>query len=179
MKLESEKKFLLHSLPNEKLSLGKKIKQYYLDVVGKGRIIRLRRQDDQGFLTVKGARQKNDLGRGIISRLEFENHIDDVLFNELVEGCTCFVEKVRYVVCFGGWFFEVDVFRGELEGLYMVEIELGDDSGDPRPNRFPNELPEWMKECGVIDVSTDERFSNVHLATLNQSQLQELLAEYL
>ena len=178
MKLESEKKFLLRSLPDEKLSLGKKIKQYYLDVVGKGRIIRLRWQDGQGFLTVKGARQKNDLARGIISRLEFENYIDDVLFNELVEDCDCFVEKARYEIGSNGWMWEVDVFAGELNGLYLVEVEIYKGIGlDRMPEK--HEFPEWIRECGAINVSTDERFNNAHLATLKQAQLQELLAEYL
>lgn len=59
------------------------------------------------------------------------------------------VEKVRYLVPYGGFVWEVDEYFGENEGLFTAEIEL-----DGEEVSFS--VPPWLGP----EVSADRRYSN-------------------
>lgn len=81
-------------------------------------VVRVRIYGDEAFLTVKG-RNHGD------TRLELEYHIpmeDAQKMLPLCEGKV--LEKVRYIVPYHGFTWEVDVFEGHRRGLVTAEIEL-------------------------------------------------------
>lgn len=125
---EIERKFLVKSLP---LNLNdfplEHIIQGY-DNDGK----RLRKKGDEHSETIK-------IGGGRV-RLESSVEITENQFNSLwpkTEGRR--IEKTRYKISHGADTIELDVYRGDLEGLYLVEIEF--DTFESSEKFSP---PEWF-----------------------------------
>ncbi len=115
---EIEKKFLLADNGWQGLAEGKAYCQGYLNSE-KGRTVRVRIIGEQGFLTIKGP---SDNG----ARLEFEYQIPVSDALEMLSRLCLkpLIEKTRYCIPFAGFIWEVDVFKGENEGLLLAEIEL-------------------------------------------------------
>jgi CYTH domain-containing protein len=67
----------------------------------------------------------------------------------------CAVEKTRFVFKYHDQVFELDVFKGHLKGLAIMEIELEDKDDTV-------ELPPFIDV--VKEVTKDKRFSNFALA---------------
>lgn len=65
------------------------------------------------------------------------------------------VEKTRFVFKYRDQVFELDVFKGPLKGLVILEIEL-------KKKNQPVELPPFLKV--VKEVTKDKRFNNFSLA---------------
>ncbi len=151
MALEIERKFLVDAkkIPAQILQGGEKISQGYL-CTEPARTVRVRIKGERGFLTIKSANV------GIV-RQEFEYKIplDDA--QELLKMCTPNVlEKVRYKVEHAGHIWEVDVFKGRLDGLVLAEVEL-------TCAEEIVELPSWIER----EVSNDARYFNSNLTILN------------
>ena len=147
MGVEIERKFLVKG-NGWKASAGEGVscKQGYLDS-GQGTTVRVRIMDEQAFLTIKGATTG-------ITRSEFEYEIPVPDAAELVELCgDAIVEKRRYFIKHSSKLWELDVFSGANTGLVMAEIEL-------ESEEEPFVLPEWVG----MDVSSDPRYRNAHLA---------------
>jgi CYTH domain-containing protein len=125
---------------------GTPIRQGYL-VRHPERSVRVRRQGDRGYLTVKGA--------GTVSRAEFEYPIPpedaDQLIDTLCEPGT--VTKTRHRVPVGDLVWEVDEFHGRLAGLVLAEVELGDPDA-------PVDLPPWVGR----EVTGDPAYTNAVLS---------------
>ena len=112
--------------------------------------VRVRRDSDRAWLTVKGPR----IGLG---RAEFEYEIPpgdaDEMLRSVCEGPQ--IEKIRYCVPFAGLIWEVDVYQGDLTGVVLAEVEL------EREDQ-PILKPDWIG----LEVSRDPRFKKVALLTL-------------
>jgi adenylate cyclase len=143
MAVEIERKFLLtNDSWREIAEKGTRMSQGYLSRQ-RGRTVRVRVAGEQAWLTIKGESQG-------ISRAEFEYAIPVAEAEQLLELCEpSVIDKTRYAVPFGGHVWEVDVFHGENEGLFVAEIELADEN-----ESF--EKPTWVGE----DVSEDRRYAN-------------------
>lgn len=113
------------------------------------RTVRIRIQDDQGILTVKGIGDATGA-----SRFEWEKDVD-VAEARLLMGLTEDhpIEKRRYRVFVGAHWWDVDVFLGANETLILAEIEL---------TRIEEEFerPDWIGE----EVTGDHRFYNSYLS---------------
>ena len=147
--MEIERKFLVTSSIFKKEAFRKlNIKQGYLnsDPV---RSVRIRIQDESGFITIKG--KSNESG---LSRFEWEKEIPLEEANSLLDLCeTSLIEKTRYLVKFDGHLFEVDQFFGENEGLSLAEIELKSED-----ENFSK--PDWLGR----EVTGDRRYYNSYLS---------------
>ena len=146
--LEIERKFLVRGDDYKRLATShSRIKQGYI-CSGHGRTVRVRRRDDQAFLTIKGPSMD-----GGLSRYEFEKEITldeaDHLFLLCEPGI---IDKTRYLVPSGPHTFEVDEFYGDNDGLVMAEVELSS------PDE-PYEKPAFIG----CEVTGDRRFYNSHL----------------
>ena len=100
------------------------------------------------FRTVK-------LGRGV-ARIEIEEETSREIFEALwalTEGKR--VSKLRYVVEEGGLTWEIDAFLDRE--LFLAEVELPDAEIVP-------ELPAWLAEVVVRDVTDEETYVNLNLA---------------
>jgi CYTH domain-containing protein len=71
------------------------------------------------------------------------------------------VEKTRFVFKYNDQTFELDVFKGPLKGLAIMEIELEDMDDEV-------ELPPFLKI--VKEVTEDKRFTNFSLADKKLNQ---------
>ena len=141
---EIERKYLITGEFKSKAIKSLQIKQGYLSSIPE-RTVRVRIQDNQGFLTIKGSNKKNS-----ISRFEWEKEITKEEANELIQLCEVgIIDKIRYIVPFGNKIIEVDEFYGENEGLILAEIELDDENENI-------EKPNWLGK----EVTDDPRYYN-------------------
>ena len=130
--MEIERKFLVKEQlweAIEKPSPSRIVQAYLVNSAEK--TVRIRIKGTKGFLTIKGPTQG-------ISRSEFEYEIPLKDAEELISTfAEKVIEKFRYEISFKNHLWEVDVFTGKLEGLYLAEIELNSED-----EHF--ELPEWV-----------------------------------
>ncbi len=108
--------------------------------------VRVRIKGDKGFLTIKGKSEG-------ITRTEFEYAIPVNEAQELIDRFTdkC-IRKFRYEINHKGHTWEVDEFKGNLEGLILAELEL-------TREEEAYEKPDWV----TTDVSTDPNYYNAVL----------------
>ncbi|MAV06766.1 MAG: hypothetical protein CMA29_02610, partial [Euryarchaeota archaeon] len=126
--------------------------------------IRIRLDNEDAILCIKG--KSNG-----ISRIEFEWELQNYRLVEelLVESNWPMVEKRRWkIMAEDGYLWELDQFLGLNEGLWLTEIELGDENDEFL-------CPSWVGE----EVSHDRRFSSKRLAKtpyieFNEDQLRPL-----
>ena len=145
--MEIERKFLLDAPPVD-LSGYKALalKQGYISTTP---TIRLRRQDDEYILTVKG--------EGIMAKEEFELPMTAAQFEALwpkTENAA--ISKTRYLVPLeNGLTAELDAYHDALEGFFTVEVEFSDVEA---ANAFAP--PAWFGQ----EVTADVRYSNASLS---------------
>lgn len=145
MNQEQERKWLVDSLPKN-LGEGDFIRQLHV-VVTKGRDVRLRKREKPGGATTRTLTIKKGTGE---SREEYDTEITPEQYRNL-DGGVAAVEKRRHETQIGNHTAEIDVYKGDLEGLVVAEVE--------DPEGF--EPPEWFGQ----EVTEDERFKNKWLAT--------------
>ena len=146
---EIERKFLVKSLPeNLKQYPSKEIIQGYLAITEDGTEVRLRQKGKKYFQTVKSGSGK--------TRFESEIEITAEQFNSLWEATKGKrVEKTRYEIPHENGVIELDVYRGDLDGLLSAEMEF---SSEEDSNKFI--APKWFNE----EVTDDKRYKNQNLA---------------
>lgn len=148
MPLEIERKFLVTGDFEKFAASQEEIIQGYLCSVPE-RTVRIRVKGEKAFITIKGI--GNSTG---VSRYEWEKEIAVSEAKELLKLCEPgIIDKVRHYVHYKGHTFEVDVFRGDNEGLVIAELELSEES-----ESF--EKPEWLGE----EVTGDKRYYNALLS---------------
>ena len=146
MGYEIERKFLVDQSRWSPPSDGVPYRQGYLSQDLK-RVVRIRLAGEKGYLTIKGVTTG-------ISRREFEYEIPVCEARDMLDHM-CHrpqIEKMRYLIPYQGFTWEVDEFSGENEGLIVAEIELQSESD-------PFSKPEWVGQ----EVSEDPRYYNVNL----------------
>lgn len=130
MAREIERKFLLRNDGwRQNAAPPRRLTQGYFDTGANGCTLRVRDDDGQGRLTIKG--RPNGFARS-----EFEYAIPAADVAEMIkEFCASrVVEKLRYLVEFGGFEWEIDEYLGLNAGLFTAEIELpSEDTEFPRP----------------------------------------------
>ena len=119
MSLEIERKFLVSGDYKSLSTSHSHIVQGYI-CSDRGRTVRVRLRDEQGFLTIKGPSLD-----GGLSRYEFEKTITRDEAISLMHLCEPgVIDKIRWLVPIGAHTYEVDEFFGENEGLVVAEVEL-------------------------------------------------------
>lgn len=150
--VEIERKFLVAQVPGDlEANPSYELEQGYIAITNEGVEVRVRhREGAQALLTIKSG--------GGQERLEEEIEIDDRRFRALwplTDGRR--IRKRRYLIPIGdGLHIELDVYRGELDGLRTAEIEF--DSADAARAFTP---PSWFGP----EVTDDPRYKNKRLAT--------------
>lgn len=144
--MEIERKFLVRSLPDLRMCRRKEIEQFYISTVPE---IRARRAGANCFLTIKR-------GSGLV-REEYEIPLSLNEFNALRSKMVGkVVQKVRYYLDMSsGLVIELDVFKGELTPLSLVEVEFK--SEEDAKAFIP---PDWFG----VDVTDNEAYKNKNLA---------------
>ena len=137
MKLEIERKFLVKKNAFKDQTLRSHyIVQGYLSKDPE-RTVRVRIIDKEGWLTIKG--KSNAQGT---SRSEWEKAIPlEDAKQLLVLAIDVPIEKIRHIVPFENFTFEVDEFLTHNKNLLLAEIELpSEDTSFPRPDWLGDEV---------------------------------------
>ncbi len=166
-KLEKERKFLV-KFPKSWSSLSemfdnlvdvKRISQTYLTSL-KGEQAARVRKTVQGLTgdtdTVYHFNQKEPVEPGV--HKEKEKEISKAIYEKLLTKANedkVPIEKTRFVFEYHDQLFELDVFKGALKGMAVLEIELEDINDKV-------EIPSFLKV--IKEVTEDKRFSNFNLA---------------
>lgn len=145
--MEIERKYLIHKLPDdlEKYS-HKKIQQAYLCT---NPVVRIRRQDQDYFLTYKGG--------GLMVREEYNLPLNQEAYEHLLEKADGIIlSKTRYLLPLTDILtIELDVFDAPYEGLWLAEVEF---PTEEEANAFVP--PEWFGE----DVTFSSAYHNSTLS---------------
>ena len=162
MGVEIERRFLLDAARFDRavgrgaVASRRFFHQAYLSATGPSAIrVRVATDSDGGTtarLTVKSA--GSGMTRG---EFEYDIPVQDAL--DMMESVRVgrIIQKERVVVEFEGFLFELDRFAGELDGLYVGEIEIpSEDTEIPRPD--------WLGP----EITGDKRFSNAALALADE-----------
>lgn len=147
MAKEIERKFLVNKDLIYNAVLGEtshKIKQGYLSD-DKDHVVRIRINDEKAYLTIKSA----NIG---LTRDEFEYEIPIEDGEAILSTINQVLYKERYNIFYHGYTWEVDFFKGDLEGLILAEIELSSETEE-------FDLPKWVSK----EVSTDKDYYNSNL----------------
>ena len=143
--MEIERKFLIpkENLPDNLAAYPcHRIEQGYLCT---SPVVRIRRQDDDYFLTYKS--------KGLMSREEYNLPLTAEAYEHLrpkTDGIL--ITKDRYVIPEkDGLFIELDVFHGQYEGVLLAEVEFPTEEA---ANTYT--APEWFGE----DVTYSTKYHN-------------------
>jgi CYTH domain-containing protein len=166
--LEKERKFLV-KFPTSWSALSdifdelvdiKRISQTYLKADGDEQAARVRKTEEGltgDTKTVYHFNRKKPVDTGVHE--EEEHEITKAQYKKYLEKANpdkVAVEKTRFVFCYDNQTFELDVFKGALKGLAIMEIELEDMDDEVKLPPFLNIIKE---------VTKDKRFTNFHLAS--------------
>ncbi len=159
--LENELSFLVRELPDLDRTARKEIEQFYLS--SGPAPLRLRRIADAFELTKKLDVDPADMSR----KEELTIPLNEEEFSKLRPLAVRGLAKTRhYLPLAGGLQAEIDVFRGGLEGLVMVEVEFPDEAS--RQTFAP---PPWFGR----DVSQEAWSANSWLAGKALSDVKKFL----
>ena len=145
--MEIERKYLVKALPeNLEGYEQKRISQGYLCT---NPVIRIRRSNDEYFLTYKG--------KGLMAREEHEFPLSAEAFEHLlpkIDGIL--IDKIRYLIPLDETHAaELDVFQGTLVPLRLVEVEF---ASVEEAEHFV--APEWFGD----DVTNSGEYHNSNLS---------------
>ena len=148
--MEIEKKFIPTNLPEDLDSYKHyKIEQAYLNTAP---VVRIRKQDDDYFLTYKGS--------GMMAREEYNLYLNKESYNHLLTKADGnIITKTRFLIpIHDGLTAELDIFEGKFAGMLLVEVEF--ESVEQANSFVP---PEWFGD----DVTNDKRYHNSYLSKLS------------
>jgi CYTH domain-containing protein len=146
--MEIERRFKIVSPIPKEVILNKEM---FPIMQGYGKKIRVRKKGEKNFMTVKE-------GKGLV-RKEWEIEIPEWVFKKIWEGTEGKrLEKDRYVIPYTPHTLELDIYKGVLAPLVILECEF---QNEKDAKDFV--LPEWARDA--IEVTSDDRYSNRSLAT--------------
>ena len=114
--MEIERKFLVSELPDSYETLPfHQIEQAYLCTEP---VVRIRRQDDEYFLTYKG--------KGLLAREEYNLPLNEEAYRHLIQKADgIIISKKRYLIPLTDRLtIELDIFEGDLAPLKLAEVEF-------------------------------------------------------
>ena len=143
--MEIERKFTIKELPDLSAYPAKKLVQGYLNTEP---VIRIRREDEEYYLTYKG--------KGLLVREEHNLPLNQESFEHLLPKADGIViSKTRYCIPYEKYTIELDVFENELVPLIMAEVEF---KSEEEAHAFIP--PEWFAK----DVTNDKRYHNSNMS---------------
>jgi CYTH domain-containing protein len=146
--VEIEKKFVINGVPDFLLFPYVRISQGYIPSGNNLLTLRIRQLDGKYFFALK-------VGGGI-SKYEVEPEIPPGMFVELKKLIKwSMVEKIRFLIPYGKYVIEFDVFGGNLAGLVFAEVEF--ESIDEAQAFSP---PDWFGK----EVTDNKQYTNIALS---------------
>ncbi|OQA44211.1 MAG: Uridine kinase [Parcubacteria group bacterium ADurb.Bin305] len=160
--LEIERKFLIKALPVDLDKYPKEeIAQGYLAISEDGNEIRLRKTNDQHFLTIKSQ------GADIRKNIEITPEQFKALWPQIINNG---INKTRYLIPYQSKTIYLDFYKEGLEGLITAEVKF---SNEEEMKNF--ELPDWFSE----EISYNPNYKNRNLSAKGLPQeYQEYLNKF-
>lgn len=160
--MEIERKFKLQRLPEH-------LEQFQALIIEQGYlctkpVVRIRKSNNDYILTYKSKFLESETQESVaIQNNEVELPLTKESYEHLREKAdNHIIQKTRYLIPLGDSLTaELDLFSGQLEGLYFVEVEFPDLQS---ASQFIP--PEWFGE----DVSLDKRYRNSYLSRLDSAK---------
>ena len=147
---EIERKFLIDKIKFldtfYPIQESEEIIQGYLNLDPE-RTVRIRLAGLRGYLTVKGKSSENGL-----SRFEWETEITQYHAEQMLKLCVGVIAKTRCSVWIAGKTWEIDLFKGDNQGLVVAEVELTSETESIT-------LPHWITK----EVTGDPKYYNSNL----------------
>ena len=144
--MEIERKYLVTNPPEAYTDYPfRQIEQGYLCT---DPVVRIRRDNDSYYLTYKS--------KGLLSRQEYNLPLTIESYGHLLKKADGIVlTKRRYLIPYGSYTIELDIFEGDLAPLVLAEIEFPDEA-------FAKayQAPSWLKE----DVTYSSEYHNSTLS---------------
>ena len=146
--MEIERKYLVKEVPSDLSDYKKcKISQGYLCTAP---VVRIRRSDDEYYMTYKG--------KGLLEREEYNLPLTKEAYEHLLSKADGnIITKKRYLIPYGKFTIELDIFSGRFESLVIAEVEF--DSVE-EANHFS--APDWFDK----DVTENREYSNSYLSEM-------------
>lgn len=143
--MEIERKFLVNQMPDLQQYSYHCMEQGYLNT---NPVVRVRKEDNEYYLTYKG--------KGFLVRQEYNLPLNEEGYYHLVEKSDgIIIRKKRYLIPYGEFTIELDVFGEPYENLVIAEVEF---ESEEAANDF--KPPAWFGE----DVTMDPRYHNSNLS---------------
>lgn len=145
---EIEKKFLIRNCPVDLDSCEyHEIEQGYLCTKP---VVRIRRQDEEYYLTYKGA--------GLMVREEYNLPLTKEAYEHLKEKADGkLISKRRYLIPLGNYTIELDHFSSPIPNLWLAEVEFPSEE-----EALAFEKPDWFVE----DVTGNPMYHNSNMSRL-------------
>lgn len=170
-KMEIERKFKIKKLPEQLDCYPKKeMEQGYLCTKP---VVRIRKSVSENgtsyilcYKSKLGMVQQKDENANVCEEVELLLTEEAYLhLREKIDGRL--IQKTRYIIPLeSGLKIELDIFHGELEGLYFAEVEF---PSEEEAKRFV--LPDWFG----ADVTFDKRFKNNEMALAKKIDVAEMM----
>lgn len=151
--MEIERKYLIHKLPDN-------LEQYPVHLIEQGYlntepVVRVRRQDDDYYLTYKG--------KGMLIREEYNLPLNKESYQHLISKADGnIITKKRYCIPYQEKYtIELDVFEKPFDTLRLAEVEF--QSVEEADSFCP---PDWFGE----DVTYDGRYHNSNMSKITLSK---------
>lgn len=165
--MEIEKKFIPKYLPKRMEDYTKLVmEQGYLC---ENPVVRIRKSNADYILTYKsriGLENQKEVDAKVCHEVELPLTKDGYMhMKEKIDGHI--VQKDRYIIPLDeNLDAELDLFKGRLEGLRIVEVEF---SSEEEAKRFKK--PDWFGQ----DVTLDKQYQNKFLALCDENEIQQIL----
>ena len=146
--MEIERKFKVKEMPDLNLYPYKQLEQGYLNIIP---AIRVRKDDDEYYLTYKG---KGSVGS--IAREEYNLPLNKESYEHLITKADGrIITKKRYLIPYDKFTIELDVFEGDLAPLVIAEVEF-----ETTEEALAFVPPVWFGE----DVTDNREYLNARLS---------------
>ena len=143
--MEIERKFTVKELPDLSTYSFHVMEQGYLNT---DPVVRVRKEDDNYYLTYKG--------KGLLAREEYNLLLNEAAYYHLVEKADgIIIRKKRYLIPYGQYTIELDIFEKPYENLVIAEVEF--ESEEEAAEFQP---PDWFEK----DVTLNRRYHNSNLS---------------
>ena len=146
--MEIERKFLIKEMPEDLKSYKcRQLEQGYLCT---GPVVRIRKDNEKYELTYKA--------KGMMIREEYNLPLTEQSYLHLKEKIDGrLIQKKRYMIPYGKYTIELDVFGGDLAPLTLAEVEF---PSEEEANSFV--APDWFGD----DVTFEPLYHNSFLSKL-------------
>jgi CYTH domain-containing protein len=166
VEIELEKTYLAKYLPADlKKSLSKEVKDIYIPASAVHPVLRIRKNGDKYVITKKEPASADDAS----VHNEHTIKLTEDEFKSLEKVVGKKVSKIRYFYKIGELTAEVDVFKDDLEGLVLVDVEF---KNVEQKDAF--EMPEFC----LAEVTQEEIFAGGMLAGKKYADLEKTLKKY-